>query len=1191
MDLYYSFGVSSNLVRSITFYDDKTLIFISGKLFVLFDLEAHSQKIIEIVQDCEVTALSRCEKHLLLAVRDSPPSVYLFNIESSTKRLFNGPMRMKSDTYFSISASTSLKFIAAQGCEPDWLFVIWLSTTREVIAVFDPTSERLDSVVHDISFNAGEREELVVVGKNVFRLYECQDEEESETVSFSEIIFEKHEEGHEYYSIAWPQKENLAVGNSKGKILFFRGIDLVYEISVLDMLQKTSQNDSICVSTNSPYSQAVTCLGCTSSELLCVFAGRTLVIYKGEEISQYTPSRNVHLSPPKLKLTLPGELLGLHDFIMCLDISPGNGLICATTAYGQLLYLDLKKDENNHSFQILLPRQHNGPIIAMDVARGKPLVATCSEQSLILWHYEKKEHDLIMNFKDTLQGLAIHPSGLYLALGFCFYVRICAILHDQLSDWKMLDSKDFSCVLFAYGGHLLAVASDTRIEIYDFLTFVRLAKLEGHAGRISSLVWKDDDTRLVSGDMRGIICEWDTVSWCKLWENTAVTSYSRLDVVPNKNAILAIGSDKILKCVSDGNVRWEFKYSNRLNVIAVSFDGRFVYTGAGDGCLGKISLPSCDILFNISAHSGEITEMVFNSTNRILFTVSRDGLLFAWNTGLSFEDVAEKTLGNSVFANVADLSGQKQKIELLRMSLKESAVSYECDIKLGALKHEEEMQNMFIDHEGVIKNLNKKTVDLKEEIEIIFFDFYSLETLQNLEDLSRQRMFECAEELDAAYKRTSEYIQETQEMVKKYEDLLEAAEKVYTRTWTSELNREEEILRRIKNLESAILLEQENTVNEKSAFEQDKMKVKEEAAIEKARVEESEKIRVETERHEMELLETETKKLRQMTVLMREDAWRKRKIASGEVDYDISEKLNSIDVLQKKYRTLEDKLKAKEKIALNQDMKYFELRKTVGNHQRSHAISRNIVDRLKSSIERIGSETESLRNEMKKIHDSIPMMEEKIRSTSEQCSTLDKKLRETIDGFRDKRSRLLDKENILSRYKSFLHECLSENCDPQQLHKNILHLFDQIKSDVDETLDPDLKAEFSYQVETLQQTYHYMKNDPNITTKEQSLAVFELSQENSKLLNEVHEIQMEQESLRDTIFQMEVAMGMPHTRLAKITKKVDELREKIEFVVSALIKSRDAKAKEIKRLDALIEEQQSEIERLQSEITKKEERG
>ncbi|GFS40371.1 cilia-and flagella-associated protein 57 [Trichonephila inaurata madagascariensis] len=334
MDLYYSFGVSPKLVRNITFYDDKTLIFISGKLFVLFDLEAHSQKIIEIVQDCEVTALSRCEKHLLLAVRDSPPSIYLFNIESSTKRLFNGPMRMKSDTYFSISSSTSLKFIAAQGCEPDWLLVIWLSTTREVIAVFDPTSERLDSVVHDISFNAGEREELVVVGKNVFRLYECQDEEESETVSFSEIIFEKHEEGHEYYSIAWPQKESLAVGNSKG---------------------------------------------CTSSELLCVFAGRTLVIYKGEEISQYTPSRYVHLSPPKLKLTLPGELVGLHDFIMCLDISPGNGLICATTAYGQLLYLDLKKDENNHSFQILVPRQHNGPIIAMDVARGKPLVATCSE--------------------------------------------------------------------------------------------------------------------------------------------------------------------------------------------------------------------------------------------------------------------------------------------------------------------------------------------------------------------------------------------------------------------------------------------------------------------------------------------------------------------------------------------------------------------------------------------------------------------------------------------------------------------------------------------------------------------------------------------------------------------------------------------------------------------------------------------
>ncbi|GFT64316.1 cilia- and flagella-associated protein 57 [Nephila pilipes] len=1186
MDLYYSFGVSSNLVRNMTFYDDKTLILVTGKVYVLFHLRTLDQRVIEVVENCEVTALSRCEKHLILAVRDRPASVYLFNIESSTKKLFRGPIRMKSDVYLCVSASTNLKFVAAQGCEPDWLLVIWLSITREVVAVLNPTSERPACVVHDISFNAGEREELVVIGKNVFRLYECQDQEKSESINFSEVIFEKHEEGHEYFSIAWPQKENLAVGNSKGEILFFRGIDLVHKISVLDMLPNTSLNDSMRVS--SDY-QAVTCLGCTHNELLCVFAGSTLVIYKGEALSQYAFSRCVYISSPKLKLTFPGELIGLRDFIMWFDLSPDNRLICATTAYGQLLYLDLKKDEENNSFKILLPRQHNGPIIAMDVARGRPLVATCSEQSVILWNYETKEQELIMNFKDPVLGLAIHPSGLYLALGFSFYVRICIILYNKLLDCKMLNSKDFSRMTFSCGGHLLAVASHTRIEVYDFLTLVRLAKLEGHAGRISSLMWKDDDTRLISSDLRGIICEWDVISWCKLWENTAVTSYSCLDVVSNKNAVLAIGSDKILKCISDGTVQWEFEYSNRLNVIAVCSDGTFVYTGAGDGSLGKISLPSLDVWFNVFAHSGEITEMVFNSTNRILFTVSRDGLLFAWKTGMSIENIVETTYGNSVFTSVFDLSGQKQKVELLQMSMKQSAIAYECDMKLDMLKHEREMRNMLIDHELVVKGLNKKIAVLKEEIEILFFDSYFPELLKNLEDTNRQTMFDHAEELNAAYERTSAYIQETQEMIKKHEEVLGATEKDYTETWAYELNKEEEILTRIKNLEHSILLEQVTSIKEKEAFERDKRRVQEESAAQKALFKETEKVRIENDRRELELLEKETKKLRHMTVLMREDAWRKRKIASGEVDHDISEKLISIDVLRKGFLSLEDKLKAKQKIALNQDVKYFELRKNVGNLQRSHAISRNIVERLQSNIEKVVSEMKSVQKEVGKVKDSIPVVEEKIRLTSEYCTTLDKKLRETIDGFRDKRSLLLDNENILSRYKSLLHESLSQTCDAVELRKNILHLFDQIKSDVDETLNPNLKAEFSRQIEALRDTYRYIRSDPNKTTKQQSMAEFKLSQENSKLLTEVHEIQKEQQSLRDTIFQMEVAMGMPHTRLAKITKKVDELRDKIEFVVSALSKNREEKAKEIVRLDALLEEQQSEIRRLQSEIKKKEE--
>ncbi|GIX80149.1 hypothetical protein CEXT_131441 [Caerostris extrusa] len=75
--------------------------------------------------------------------------------------------------------------------------------------------------------------------------------------------------------------------------------------------------------------------------------------------------------------------------------------------------------------------------------------------------------------------------------------------------------------------------------------------------------------------------------------------------------------------------------------------------------------------------------------------------------------------------------------------------------------------------------------------------------------------------------------------------------------------------------------------------------------------------------------------------------------------------------------------------------------------------------------------------------------------------------------------------------------------------------------------------------------------------------------------------------LREVIFQMEVAMGMPQTRLAKPTKKTAELRDTIDFVFSTLSRTREEKANELKNLDKLIEEQQEEMRRLQSKLDNK----
>ncbi|GIX80153.1 cilia-and flagella-associated protein 57 [Caerostris extrusa] len=107
-----------------------------------------------------------------------------------------------------------------------------------------------------------------------------------------------------------------------------------------------------------------------------------------------------------------------------------------------------------------------------------------------------------------------------------------------------------------------------------------------------------------------------------------------------------------------------------------------MYTGAVAGIIGKYSLPVSGTLISMFAHNGEVTEMKFSSSNRILFTASKDGLLFVWKTELLDEDVKEGTLGKAVFTSTSDLSDQKEKIKLLRLSVKQvcSGVRMRCEI-------------------------------------------------------------------------------------------------------------------------------------------------------------------------------------------------------------------------------------------------------------------------------------------------------------------------------------------------------------------------------------------------------------------------------------------------------------------------------------------------------------------------------
>ncbi|XP_015903348.2 cilia- and flagella-associated protein 57-like [Parasteatoda tepidariorum] len=1181
LEFVHSFGGNVKGNRNVTFYNDTTVGFIAGKLCVLYDLETFSQRLINIIDGKEISTITRCFNHLALAIKGKPASICLYNLESETKKLYNGPKSMVSDSFSCISISQSLRFVAGSGSEPDWLVVLWLSLTRQIITTFSPTTSKPDSFISDISFHAGGREEVVVVGKQILRVYEYQDEDNTGEINFSEIIIEKFE-NEEYTSITWTQKENLAVGTVSGKILFFRGIEMVKEISVVHSL--APESEQLSTSSNS-----VTCLAVSPTELFCVF-GENVVTFKGEEIAEYDFYRMLLLPKNEDISVLPGILPSKRGTVNHLEVSSNNRTVVLSTDLGELAYFNCSEVNGNY-FKLLLPAQHVEPILSLSCARGRSLIATCSKNIFILWNYESKNQEAYLKFKDEILSMALHPTGLYVAIGFKYYARVCTIVCNGLKDKKTLKVESCSKISFSNGGQYLVLANDFCMSVYRFVTFSLLAKLAGHAGLVTDIVWKENDMKVVSCDTRGVICEWDAVSWDKIWANTAILSYSSLTVTPNNQFIITICKEKGIKCLRDAMVLWESSSSKELTVIASDHMGEVLYCGTIDGNIGKLISPDFKALDEVYAHNGRTIDIEFSSDLTYLFSVGTDGLLMCWKGPNKNSSPAKCTFSGVNFLSSSDFEDQKKKLKLINMSIQENEIGYECELKLNQLKYEESMKNMFLRHELILKELNQMIFVMKsDKKQSLLFDSDLTQPLKNIEDELRNKVFNYTVELDATFKKTDECVLDHSEKVADYQDRVRALEESYANTWSDDTDKEEAILLEIKEAERILLEEKRSTRNKKQNFEDDKKRLDAKAKAKVDREHAEQIATLKREQDKVEKMKRETRKLTNMLTFVQEDNQRKRDEISLQIEKNIQEKTKCVLVVEEELKTKEHEFKRKEKLLQNVEAEFFTSKKDVEKQRRFHSVSKSAVDQVKSSIATAEDEVQARKKKITNMTVSFTKLEADIKIAQDQCSVINDKLKDSVEDLHQKQDLIRSNQSILTKYKNLLHESLSPTCDAEKVKLDILHVLAQYKSRTDESLDSNLKAEFEHQIKKLQDTYEGIKKQPMKTMKNLATADFRLSQENSKLLKEVHELQRDVGQLRDVIFKMETSMGLPFIRKARPTKEMKELRDKIELVISSTKKDRTKSAEEMANLDKLIEEQQNELIRLKNLISEEKKR-
>jgi WD40 repeat protein len=118
------------------------------------------------------------------------------------------------------------------------------------------------------------------------------------------------------------------------------------------------------------------------------------------------------------------------------------------------------------------------------------------------------------------------------------------------------------------------------IQIYSTWTFESLGTLKGHNGKIKSLYWSLDDNFIVSAGTEGAIYTWNVRELKR--ENEYILkscSYTSAVCSGNGRVVYAVGSDKLLKEVTESQISCEFEMTSLATQIALSHSGKMLFVG------------------------------------------------------------------------------------------------------------------------------------------------------------------------------------------------------------------------------------------------------------------------------------------------------------------------------------------------------------------------------------------------------------------------------------------------------------------------------------------------------------------------------------------------------------------------------------------------------------------------------------
>ncbi|XP_058814914.1 cilia- and flagella-associated protein 57 [Topomyia yanbarensis] len=1181
------FGLRTDILGNVHFTVKQEIIYPVAGVLAIHDYTTNKQKFLRFPENYrpERIVISPDRKFIAVSERNAENKslINIYEIATLKKRkTLQLPPDCPNTQIGNICFTFDSRGIAVLSVEPDAFLSIFSFDRNESLIIGRASNSNQQGQANYLSCNPSDATIVAVGGFYMLKIMNKTDK------GFGQIGSVKGD-NLLVTSIAWLTSDSLVAGTAETELIIVESGDLKLKLRA-DDVEKIDLTADV-EGDISPSSADASGMKRDNHDVLCLTQFDQGFLYSIHNAVHVFEKLSNYAFMKKSIIRIPISLYDEDTYkIMNVAVNAEQDTIVVATKHSQIyigmLFVPETLKVSELVFRHLGEPLHVSGIIGLSVCSWKPIVMTASNDLTIrLWNYQSMKIELVKKYQIEIGVIALHPSGLFAAVGFIDLLRVMQIQLDDLKLTKTFNFPSCTQLKFSNQGHLLAAAHGKIISLICIFTFEVIQTLKGHNGKILSLSWSTDDAILASGGDDGAIYKWNVVTGDRMEEIVQKgIHYRSLTLTSDAHSVYAITNTGLIREMFKSDIFREFKIPELtpLTDIAMSRSDTIMFVGTEKGHLYYVdsSNGNCN---NFRFFNTEITKICITYNDCTLVTAASDGTLVIWtmlnNEGKTAPHARELGLCSDILIPRQDLLDKNDTIATLELRIQQQIMEFQYKMQQGDAFHSEQMRDIHRDYCSAIEELKKKN----EEMGLAHLEECNLMTAsiaQAKEDHQKEMMdFEAQfhEKIIMEYDKLTNLKQQMDQMREDYEIKLRRSAGCLQDTIESLEAEQKKNLNEKQEIINSLLKEMDRRRQEFQEYckqvdvDNDRKKVELQLDYEKKLLEEEENCM--KWRGEAGVLK------KKFSTLSREAENYRKDIET--LQYQHGRFQLAIKQHQKEIEELKREVSEREAVIRDREKKMHELSKKNGELEKYKQVQTHKINELKSQIE-------PKDREIKEKKEVISEMEKKLEELQQSNKQLALQLQELRDKYYGADLELRKERNLFRSAKNKYQQVCGEIYNvsgliqkPDELKRGITDMCHRYSDNKELqkslALDEDVQNEFLRQREHLEKLMKSAKLKSNCR-KDNGESV-RLMKENMELLDELNKLRELLNEKQRACTRMEALLGLSSKTVAPREAKL-----MLEKAVADKDDLENRHQEQVAKLQDVIKALSSENQNLRSEI-------